>query len=101
MNVTDAINELLLDKYVTFPEPSQYNNLQLKFMARYNFPGVIGAVDGTHIAIEAPSKYDKNYPEPYYVYRKQYHSINTQLVSDLFYLSVSISNLTNPQFKVT
>lgn len=38
----------------------------------YGFPCVIGCVDGTHIAIQAPS----TEPEKPYVNRKGYHSIN-------------------------
>ena len=40
------------------------------------FPGVIGCVDGTQIRIIAPPS-DQ---EPYYVNRKSYHSINTQVI---------------------
>ncbi|XP_033724492.1 putative nuclease HARBI1 [Pecten maximus] len=41
------------------------------------FPSVIGAVDGTHIRIQAPHQ-----DEPSYVNRKGYHSINVQGVCD-------------------
>ncbi|KAK0136515.1 putative nuclease HARBI1 [Merluccius polli] len=45
-------------------------------------PGVVGAVDGTHIQIIAPSK-----DEDVFVNRKNVHSINTQIVFDAtFYI---------------
>lgn len=41
------------------------------------FPNVIGAIDGTHIGIQAPSTH-----EPLFVNRKGYHSINVQAICD-------------------
>ena len=41
------------------------------------FPCVIGWVDGTHIRIQEPSQ-----NEPNYVNRKNYHSINVQVICD-------------------
>ena len=41
------------------------------------FPNVIGAIDGTHIRIQAPT-----IDEASYVNRKGYHSINVQAVCD-------------------
>ncbi|CAG2237774.1 HARBI1 [Mytilus edulis] len=41
------------------------------------FPNVIGAIDGTHIRIQAPTT-----DEASYVNRKGYHSINVQAVCD-------------------
>ena len=40
-------------------------------------PGVVSAIDGTHIKIIAPSK-----DEDVFVNRKKVHSINTQIVFD-------------------
>ncbi|XP_064464165.1 putative nuclease HARBI1 [Ornithodoros turicata] len=39
------------------------------------FPRVVGAVDGTHVRIQAPSEHEGSY-----VNRKNYHSINVQLI---------------------
>ena len=49
-------------------------------MKNLELPGVIGVIDGTHIAIVPPNRDDLIYPEHVYVNRKGYHSINTQLV---------------------
>ena len=38
------------------------------------FPNVVGAVDGTHIRIQAPTQNEDDY-----VNRKGYHSINVQV----------------------
>ncbi|KAK0150778.1 putative nuclease HARBI1 [Merluccius polli] len=50
---------------------------QTNFMAIAGMPGVVGAIDGTHIKIIAPSK-----DEDVFVNRKKLHSINTQIVFD-------------------
>ena len=48
-------------------------------------PGVIGAIDGTHVRIAAPKE---NAAE--YVNRKQQHSINVQVVFDNSYKILDI-----------
>ncbi len=62
----------------TTPRIIQQN--QTQFMQIASFPGVVGAIDGTHINITAPSV-----NENVYVNRKRYHSINTQVVFDADY----------------
>ncbi|KAK0154072.1 putative nuclease HARBI1 [Merluccius polli] len=62
--------------FIRFPlDNQQLHRIKANFMAcRY---GVVGAVDGTHIQIIAPSK-----DEDVFVNRKKVHSINTQIVVD-------------------
>lgn len=48
-----------------------------KFYQLSNFPNVIGAIDCTHIAIKAPQ-----INEDVYVNRKQYHSLNIQVIAN-------------------
>ncbi|KYN05505.1 Putative nuclease HARBI1 [Cyphomyrmex costatus] len=48
------------------------------YFVHTNFPGVIGAIDGTHVAIWPP---DKN-REHLYINRKLYHSLNVMIVCD-------------------
>ncbi len=68
-----------LDRFVNFPtEEEHLQELKRGFYSIRKFPGVVGAVDGTHIRIQAPS----GDQEPYYVNRKGYHSINVQAISD-------------------
>lgn len=52
-----------------------------RFYEDFNFPGVVGCVDGTHVPIFTPKIIDEDNPEHIYVNRKGYHSINVQLVS--------------------
>ena len=42
-----------------------------------SFPGVVGAVDGTHIRIQGPSQHEYTY-----VNRRGYHSLNVQAICD-------------------
>lgn len=75
--VTEAMNDLLLEKEVCFPNPQEYPAIKAKFREYSGFPGVIGAIDCTHVLIIGP-------PEPLednYVNRHNHHSINVQLVS--------------------
>jgi len=55
-----------------------------RFYRKTGFPGVIGCLDCTYVAIAPPSKNlnlnENRYPEYMYVNRKHYHSINVQLV---------------------
>jgi hypothetical protein len=44
---------------------------------KFNIPGVIGCVDGTHVRITAP-----NVDEPSFVNRKGFHSLNVQATCD-------------------
>lgn len=48
-----------------------------EFMEHFQFPGVIGCIDGTHVAI-TPSQND----EHLYFNRKRYHSKNVQIICD-------------------
>lgn len=53
-------------------------NKTIKEFGRINgFPRVIGAIDGTHIPIKGPA-----IEEPIYVNRKNYHSLNVQVICD-------------------
>lgn len=45
------------------------------FSKRNGFPGIVGAIDGTHIKIRAPSLHPQSY-----VNRKGYHSLQLQCV---------------------
>ena len=55
----------------------QLHRIKANFVAIAGMPGVVGAIDGTHIRIIAPSK-----DEDVFVNRKKVHSINTQVVFD-------------------
>lgn len=68
-------------RFIKFPRTRQeIQQKQNEFMAISNFPGIVGTIDGTHIRIVAPKEYEEEY-----VNRKNYHSINTQIVFDAKY----------------
>lgn len=69
----------------------KYNYI-FRFNEDFNFPGVIGCVDCTHVAIFTPTINDDEFPENIYVNRKGYHSINVQLVRyiSVFYVFICL-----------
>ncbi|XP_052276022.1 putative nuclease HARBI1 [Dreissena polymorpha] len=74
----DKIMSVLLtlkNRLITWPNQQEIPPVQQKFERRNGFPGILGAIDGTHIAIRAP----KENPQRY-VNRKQFHSIQLQCV---------------------
>lgn len=87
--VVNAMERRMLKREISFPFPREYPVLKQKFMQSGGFPGVIGAIDCTHIKIIAP-------PEPMdvnYIDRRGDYSLNVQLVSmtiDCKYLLISI-----------
>ncbi|KAF9419665.1 hypothetical protein HW555_003943 [Spodoptera exigua] len=76
-------------KYIKFPRSQEERNeIKLKFYNKFNMPGVLGCIDCTHVAIVRPVENE----ERYYC-RKQYHSLNVQLISnaDMQIISVDAS----------
>ena len=63
----------------------EINKKKADFMAIAGLPGVVGAIDGTHVRIISPSQ-----DEDVFVNRKKYHSINTQVVFDPNFLILDI-----------
>lgn len=71
------IIEHLADRYIKFPRTvEEKNRIKETFMQHTRFPGVIGAIDCTHVAMIRPVQEEHNY-----LNRKQYHSKNIQIVS--------------------
>lgn len=74
---SDIIATYLAPKYIRFPQSAQeMDQTKAAFEANYNFPGILGIIDGTQIAITALPHEIENA----YVNRKGFHSINVQLV---------------------
>ncbi|XP_066588155.1 putative nuclease HARBI1 [Prorops nasuta] len=89
-SVSRSINKIInifnkpevLNTWVKFPDNLQgLQKLRNEFYIKHRFPGVIGCIDCTHVAIFPPPKEDPLYPEHIYINRKGYHSINVQLCS--------------------
>ncbi|KAJ8913397.1 hypothetical protein NQ315_008790, partial [Exocentrus adspersus] len=69
-----------LQNLIRFPNSDEELNLE-KFMNMPNgFPGIIGFIDCTHVAIVAPPTEDENYPAVVFLNRKGYYSINVQII---------------------
>ncbi|XP_025418933.1 putative nuclease HARBI1 [Sipha flava] len=83
--ITEVANALnvpeILNKYIHFPSTiDELKEVRLGFYEKFGIPGVVGVIDGTHIAIVPPKSDEPIYPEHVYINRKGYHGINTQLV---------------------
>lgn len=76
--VTHAIVQSMAAEYIKFPITlEERNRIKGHFMEKWNFPGVIGAIDCTHIAILKPQEDEHNF-----INRKGYHSLNCQIICD-------------------
>lgn len=58
------------EKFIKWPTAEDTPSISESFAQISGFPGVIGAIDGSHIPFEAPQNYQKDYN-----YRKCYHSL--------------------------
>ncbi|XP_071566235.1 putative nuclease HARBI1 [Temnothorax nylanderi] len=76
--VIEALNQIM-QYWIKFPrEHLVIELIKQQFWIHCRFPGVIGAIDGTHVAIWPPNKER----EHLYINRKLYHSLNVLIVSD-------------------
>ncbi|XP_044751420.1 putative nuclease HARBI1 [Coccinella septempunctata] len=77
--VSAALNSNeIFNEYVKFPSTiRECEILRENFNQKFEFPGVIGVIDCTHVAIVPPSGDREEY---LYVNRKKYHSLNVQLI---------------------
>lgn len=55
--------------------------IYFRFMEKFQFPNVLGAIDCTHVAIICPPIDNEDNPGIAYLNRKGYYSINVQAVS--------------------
>ncbi|KAI4455790.1 hypothetical protein MML48_9g00001729 [Holotrichia oblita] len=68
----------IANQWIRFPRtPAEKQQIKGRFMEQTNFPGTVGAIDGTHVALIAPSVEEHNY-----LNRKGYHSKNVQIICD-------------------
>ncbi|XP_055714296.1 uncharacterized protein LOC129808542 [Phlebotomus papatasi] len=73
----------LAKEIIKFPRSiEELNEARRDFFQEYGFPGVVGCIDCTHVAIIAPTD-SATHPEHVYINRKLYHSVNVQLICDV------------------
>ena len=88
MRVINAILDLV-PLFIHWPQnEDEWNNTKVAFYARANMPQILGAIDGTHIAIRPPRSCEVEYRN-----RKQYHSLNVQIVCDAKQRIMSVNAL--------
>nr|CAI5823755.1 unnamed protein product [Callosobruchus analis] len=76
--VTNAIEARLGPIWIKFPITLAENmEIQRRFMEATGFPGVLGAIDCTHVAMLPPHEEEHNY-----LNRKNFHSKNIQMICD-------------------
>ncbi|XP_028405241.1 putative nuclease HARBI1 [Dendronephthya gigantea] len=80
-DVCTAILTKLKSRFLSIPKDDDLREVMRLYKLRWGFPVCAGAIDGTHIAIQAPAE---NHTD--YVNRKSYHSIVMQAVVDSHYL---------------
>ena len=74
-NLITFIHDYLLSVIILWPTPQEQQEMKDMFMELKHFPGVVGMIDGTHIAIKKPSIRGIDYYN-----RKDYYSIVLQAV---------------------
>ena len=63
--------------YIRWPTHEEAWQVEQEFKSVAGFPGVIGAIDGSHIEIKAPNDTQADYQD-----RRQRHSVNVMAVCD-------------------
>ena len=82
----------LLPRYVKWPSHSEQRETAEFYDDKYGFPGVVGAIDGTHIQISRPP--DRFFPQDYFSNRTKKFTMNCQIsaVQDLRFTSVDVGH---------
>ncbi|KAJ1138445.1 hypothetical protein NDU88_004830 [Pleurodeles waltl] len=77
-NVLSRVLSALLKhvrSYIVFPQVEDLATVKGDFYALGHIPNIIGAIDGTHVALVPPRRSEQVYRN-----RKSYHSMNVQMV---------------------
>ena len=81
----EAIVEVLLKRYISFPTGNKLQQVIDGFESRWGVPQCVGAVDGCHIPVSPPALCHTDYYN-----RKGWYSIIVQAVADHNYLFTDI-----------
>lgn len=72
---------------VKFPQDlTSINGNKQKFMDKFAFPGILGCIDCTHVAILKLKQKGHNFAT-----KKSYHSLNVQIICDSKMTTLSIN----------
>lgn len=81
--VCRLITTILMPNQVRFPTDQMASNVvKHDFYRKWGLRGIIGAIDGTHVEIKAPSVTDEQHPPFVYLNRKGRHSVNVMVICD-------------------
>uniref|UniRef100_A0A668A8V1 DDE Tnp4 domain-containing protein n=1 Tax=Myripristis murdjan TaxID=586833 RepID=A0A668A8V1_9TELE len=72
----DAVNRRMIGGHMPQPTEDDWRGIAKKFFEKWNFPNCIGAIDGKHICIQAPS----NSGSLYYNYKTTFSVVLMALV---------------------
>ena len=86
--ILNLVIQHLWPKYIKWPDRNRQKEISDHYNILHGFPGVIGSLDGTKIAIKRPRRYDNDY----YNGRDKQHTISLQ--------AVALPNLTFSWFDV-
>ncbi|KAI4472180.1 hypothetical protein MML48_1g09248 [Holotrichia oblita] len=75
--IADAINDNVVKHKIRFPSADERTRIRANFLNKYGFPGVVGVVDGTHLAVLKPAVDEQNF-----INRKGFRSLNWQIICD-------------------
>lgn len=78
-------NEVLVPRHIKWPQHSEYEERAREFESLWQFPMVVGGIDGCHFEIEAP-----NHLKTDYFNFKGWHSIIALVVSDARYRALYV-----------
>jgi hypothetical protein len=72
-DVSRAILKYMWTDYIRLPTVQETAQSMSRWRAQIGIPGIVGAIDGTHIAIKRPVKHGEAYFN-----RKSFYSLNVQ-----------------------
>ncbi|XP_045174633.2 uncharacterized protein LOC123535934 [Mercenaria mercenaria] len=75
VKIMDYFCNSLCTRFIVWPKEDEKQMILLNFPEKKGFPGVLGAVDGTHISVTPPKDREGDY-----INRKGFHSVVQQAV---------------------
>lgn len=85
--------EIMLPRYIKIPTGEDLHKVMETFQQKWDFPQCVGAVDGSHIIIKAPTSFHVDYYN-----RKGWYSIILQGIVDSAYKFIDINLVGQEKF---